>query len=96
MKYVKHPIAIFLFGALALYIIQSLFSGSWNPFATAVPAGKTPVLDANGKPTGRYVNSPSSSSARSIGCCAVGNIGFIGNCKFPITKNDNVPPCASI
>ena len=40
MTIVKHPIVIFLAGALTFYLVSALVSGNWNPFTkTVVVAG---------------------------------------------------------
>lgn len=64
----------------------------WSPDSTN---GQTEVLDANGKPTGRFVNG-SNGSARQRSCCSIGGGGFIGGCKYPIKPSDNIPPCTAI
>ena len=33
MKFIQHPIVIFLGGALTFYVITGLVTGNWNPFA---------------------------------------------------------------
>lgn len=96
MKFVKHPLVIFLGGALTLYVISGLISGNWNPFMahTSTPnkggTGKVPILDANGNATGGYATAPSTnaSSRNRIPCQKVtvgAYTGYIGDCKYPIT-----------
>lgn len=53
------------------------------------------VMDANGNGTGQYVTRPSSSVARGLSCCNTGT-GFIGGCKYPITRNDRIPSCSNL
>lgn len=86
---------ILILAIIAIYMNWDKISSLWKTPSTKTT--RVEILDANGTPTGKFVNRNYSPGAisRNISCCSVGNIGFIGGCRYPITSNDHVPPCGN-
>jgi len=80
---------------LGFLIVGGLVGYFWHNISS-LWSDKTPVLDENGKPTGKYVRSYTINGTNRAmrNCCSWGG-GFIGkDCDYPITKKDTVSPCA--
>lgn len=54
MKFLTSPIAYLIYGALALYLIIGLFTGNWNPFASAEPQADIQQRTACSREGGSY------------------------------------------
>lgn len=82
--------------AVVVIILAILLFTNWSTVkGWFKPSEKVEILDANGNSTGTFINTKSSALSRQVSCCASGR-GFVGNCKFPITKTDRIPACGSL
>lgn len=77
MNVIKHPVTVFLLGALTLYVVSGLFSGNWNPFkktitarlAGGVPVVKMyPVANCGGRPCCKSGTAYGDANGNVVGC----------------------------